>query len=127
MKLTESQLRRIIRGVVAECYGWPVEKEEHLYGKASKIDVQNPRDPKNSAVKLPKGPNSRTNLGEAYQRPSQRELQAWSKGDYSELTEEVNQDPCDDCDRMFPSTALTKVQGGKYVCGSCAKSHDGDG
>jgi hypothetical protein len=128
MKITESKLRRIIRTVIAECYGWPVEKVEHIFGQRSKIDVQNPRDPKNPAIKMPKGPNSADVVAlvvkEGFQRPTQRELAAWKEGDYGDLTEEVVQDPCDGCDKMFPSTALTKTEDGRYVCGSCAKSDD---
>lgn len=52
-------LRKIIREfVLAECYGWPVEKEENLYSvKASKKRTD--RDPKNALLKLPRGRNSR--------------------------------------------------------------------
>lgn len=60
MKITESQLRQIIREVIAECYGWPVEKEEHLYGVKTPMKDSPVRDSKNPELTLPKGPTSRT-------------------------------------------------------------------
>lgn len=62
MKITESQLRKIIREVIAECYGWPVEKEEHLYGVKPALDKANPKDPKNPNLVMPKGPNTRSSM-----------------------------------------------------------------
>lgn len=52
-------LKKLIREfVLEECYGWPVEKEEHLYGV--KASLKSPaKDPKNSLLKLPKGSTSR--------------------------------------------------------------------
>lgn len=56
MKVTISQVRKIIRETIAECYGWPVEKEEHLYGAKPSM--------KKDALKTPKGPNTRSHMGE---------------------------------------------------------------
>lgn len=53
-----AEVRQLIRALVRECYGWPVEKEESLYGvKHPKAPSR--RDPKNSALKMPKGMSSR--------------------------------------------------------------------
>lgn len=64
MKITESQLRQMIREVIAECYGWPVEKEEHLYGVKPELKKPNPADPKNSNLKFPKGLNTKSSINE---------------------------------------------------------------
>ena len=109
----------IIREVIAECYGWPVEKEHDLYPGTKRVSTKNARDPRNKSLKLPKGPNSRTNLKESFQRISSKELVAWREGNYGELSEDVNYNPCDKCDKMFPSASLNKDADGKYVCGSC--------
>lgn len=52
------EVRSLIRMLIRECYGWPVEKEEHLYGVKASMKSDN-KDPKNSSLKLPKGRNSR--------------------------------------------------------------------
>lgn len=57
--LEESKIRQLIRKLVKECYGWPVDKEVPLYGVKGK-DTENSRDPKNADLKLPKGPNTRS-------------------------------------------------------------------
>jgi len=52
------EVRRLIRALIRECYGWPVEKEESLYGvKHQNLKLR--RDPKNAALKMPKGMSSR--------------------------------------------------------------------
>jgi hypothetical protein len=88
MKIRASHLRKLIEETVAECYGWPTEKEEHLYGKDDKLDVENPRDPVNKSLKFPKGPNSRTNMGEGFVRPTSEEIMAWRNGDFSSAVPE---------------------------------------
>jgi RNA polymerase-binding transcription factor DksA len=124
MKIRLSELRQIIRNVVKECYGWPVEKEEHLYGAPTKIDVQNPRDPKNSLVSMPKGPNSRSGMNESFQKISQAELKAWKQGDYREINEvDGSFDPCEGCGEMVPSNQLQQVEG-KYMCQACSGGMD---
>ena len=52
------EVRRLIRTLVRECYGWPVEKEESLYGVKHPKSTSR-RDPKNAALKMPKGMSSR--------------------------------------------------------------------
>jgi hypothetical protein len=128
MRIKLSELREVIRSVVEESYGWPVASEMHLYGTPTKIDVQNPRDPKNSALKLPKGPNSRSDMNEGFKRPTQKELAEWAKGNYDEVDEvSGDADPCEQCGEMTPSGSLTKTknEAGKesYVCQMCLSGH----
>lgn len=90
MRIRLSELKRIIRSVVNECYGWPVEKELPLYGVKSKSwGAENPVDPANKKLKLPKGSNtkSKKNLKEGFRRITSRELSEWSKGNYGYLQE----------------------------------------
>lgn len=55
------EVRALIRAMVLEeCYGWPVEKEEHLYGVKSYSTATNLKDPKNPELKMPKGPTTRS-------------------------------------------------------------------
>lgn len=129
MRIKLSQLRNVIRSAVQESYGWPVESETSLFGSHSKIDVQNPNDPTNSSVKLPKGPNSRTNIQEGFKKPTRRELEEWSKGNYDEVVEnDGDVDPCDGCGKMTPTNSLTKSKNesdGKntYMCQVCMSGH----
>lgn len=58
MKITVNQLRHLVRGIIAECYGWPVADEKYLYGVKHTLKASNPKDPKNSEIRMPKGPNS---------------------------------------------------------------------
>jgi formylmethanofuran dehydrogenase subunit E len=111
MKIRLSELRQLIKTVVAECYGWPVETEIDLFGALAR----------KGDTKLPKGPNTRTDIKESFQRVTSRELSAWKNGDYSEINEspDVTEDPCDECGNMFPSDKLVEVEG-KYMCQSCA-------
>jgi len=61
MKIKLSTLRKVVRDTIAECYGWPVEKVEPLYGvQGEDLAAEAPRDPGNSNLKLPKGPNTRS-------------------------------------------------------------------
>ena len=124
MKITISELRQIIRSVVKENYGWPVEKEILPYGRATKIDVQNKHDPKNSQLIVPKGPNTKSKtMNESFQRITPRELTRWQNGDYSNITEDVEeetQDPCDACGALVNSSELSEVDG-KFLCGDCNK------
>lgn len=53
-----AEVRQLIRMLIRECYGWPVEKERSLYGVKHQR-AKSKRDPKNSAVRLPKGASSR--------------------------------------------------------------------
>lgn len=119
MKITLSELRNIIRDVVRECYGWPVEAEHSLYGTPNKMGTKNPTDPKNKNLKLPKGHNSRSNMNESFQAISSRELSAWKDGNYDFVNEaEETQDPCDKCGGLFPSTQLIRVES-DYLCKGC--------
>lgn len=63
MLITESQLRKVIRAMIIECYGWPVEKEIVLYGIEAKQE-ESPVDPKNVELKLPKGLNTRSSVND---------------------------------------------------------------
>ena len=119
MKLTESQLRSIIRDVISECYGWPVERTQDIYPGAKKSHVKHTSDPKNRNLKMPKGPNTRMGLKESFQRITSKELAAWSAGNYDEINEDVNYDPCEGCGEMFPATSMNVDESGKYLCGSC--------
>ena len=119
MKITILELRSVIRNVIRECYGWPVEKEQSLYGVPNKMGSTSPRDPKNKSLKLPKGPNSRGGMNESFQRISSKELNAWSQGNYDQLTEsDETQDPCDKCGAMFASSQLMKVEN-EHLCNQC--------
>lgn len=62
MKISEAQLRSMIRDIIQECYGWPVEKEEHLYDVKPELNVLDPKDPKNPEIKMPKGLNTRSSV-----------------------------------------------------------------
>jgi len=52
------EVRRLIRVLIREYYGWPLEKEESLYG-VKHPNLKSRRDPKNAALKMPKGISSR--------------------------------------------------------------------
>jgi hypothetical protein len=119
MKIKLSELRSIIRDVVRECYGWPVEKEHSLYGVPNKMGTKNASDPRNKNLKFPKGPNTRSGMNESFQRITSQELAAWRQGNYDPITEsEQSQDPCDECGGMVYSETLTQKDG-KYVCEKC--------
>jgi hypothetical protein len=61
MKIKLSTLRKVVRDTIAECYGWPVEKVDPLYGvQGEDPAAEAPRDPSNPNLKLPKGMNSRS-------------------------------------------------------------------
>lgn len=132
MVMKFSALRKLVRQLVREGEGWPTESTSELYGGGSGVDVRNPRNPKpntQGATRLPKGPNSRDNLGEGYKRPSQAELQQWSQGNYDEINEDASamtQDPCEGCGEMKPSNELAQAKddgserGGKYLCQACS-------
>lgn len=61
VKIKISQLRKVIHDTIAESYGWPVEKEDPVYGiPGENLEAEAPRDPANTELKLPKGRNSRT-------------------------------------------------------------------
>ena len=120
MRIRLSELRQIIRSVVKECYGWPVEKEESLYGVPNKMGAKNPSDSKNKTLKLPKGPNTRSGMNESFQRISSRELAEWQQGNYEPINEaEKTQDPCDECGLMVNSDSLTEKDS-SYVCEKCS-------
>lgn len=57
-----SELRRLIRDLIRECYGWPVADEKYLYG-VKPMQKSNPGDPKNPQIKMPKGLNTRSRNG----------------------------------------------------------------
>ena len=120
MKIKLSELRRIIRDTVKECYGWPVDKEEPLYGVSNKMSAKNPGGTKSKGLKLPKGPNTRSNVNESFQKISTRELSAWQSGNYEPITEaDEGTDPCDKCESMVPSSQLAKHEG-QYLCKQCS-------
>jgi hypothetical protein len=105
MRVRLSELKRIIRSVVYECYGWPVEKEIPLYGVKSKSwGPENPVDPANKKLKLPKGLSSKSkgvSLKESFNRITSRELQEWSRGNYGYLHEDgdpSSEDPLKEMD-----------------------------
>ena len=56
--IEEGKIRQLIRKLVKECYGWPVEKEEPVYG-VKHPESKGGKDPKNSNLRLPKGLNSK--------------------------------------------------------------------
>jgi hypothetical protein len=91
MRVRLSELKKIIRSVVYECYGWPVEKEMPLYGVKSKSwGPENSVDPANKKLKLPKGDNTRSkkNLKESFNKITSRELAEWSAGNYGYINED---------------------------------------
>ena len=108
MKITITELRKIIKGVVRECYGWPVESEAPLYGVKSTAGKPSQHDPKNSALRFPKGRNSRMN--ESFTKISPREMAEWRKGNwgYIQESEEVEEGSCSEC-------------GGGVVEGECSE------
>jgi len=52
------EVRRLIRALIRECYGWPVEKETSVYG-VKHPKSRSRRDLKTAAVKMSKGMSSR--------------------------------------------------------------------
>ena len=53
------EVRRLIRALIRECYGWPVEDEKHLYSSKTQ-KKSNPHDRQSDKLKLPKGLNTRS-------------------------------------------------------------------
>ena len=66
MKITEAQLRQLIRETIAECYGWPVADEKYLYDVKHTLKMPHPKDPKNAAIKMPKGYNTLSSVNESF-------------------------------------------------------------
>jgi hypothetical protein len=97
MKITINELRKIVRSVVSECYGWPVESEAPLYGVKGTVGKPSKHDPKNSALRVPKGRNSRMN--ESFTKISPREIAEWRKGNlgYIQENDEVTEGSCSEC------------------------------
>jgi hypothetical protein len=113
MKITISELRQIIRQTIKECYGWPVEREMPLYNAPSNIGKPSQHDPKNSALRMPKGPNSRSSvMRESFNKITARELDQWKKGNWGFISEsdEVSegQESCSEC-------------GGNMIEGECSE------
>lgn len=63
---------------------------------------------------------SSTNLNEAFQRPTRKELTLWSEGIYDEsiTADESIMEVCDGCSQEVKTTTLKEV-GGSYLCESC--------
>ena len=137
MKLTESMLRKMIIDVIAECYGWPVEKTVAV-GPKSKIsgddrDAEGKKPNKNKKELAGKNPSLPANIAksfgggtakgpalkESFKRITSEELRAWKEGDYSEqVSENVSKDPCIVCDTMTESVKLSK----EGACEGCSPS-----
>jgi hypothetical protein len=101
MKITLTELRRIIRNVVKECYGWPVESEKPLYNVRSRMGQPSEHDPKNSALRFPKGKNTRSRVNESFSKISRRELEEWHKGNWGYIHESDKVDEmCSQCGGM---------------------------
>lgn len=68
-------------------------------------------------------------LSEGFKKPTRKELEEWSKGNYEEVVEnDGDQDPCDSCGEMTPSNALTKSKNesegsDSYLCQMCISGH----
>ena len=120
MRVRLSELKKIIRSVVRECYGWPVEKEMPLYGvKSNSWGAENPVDPANKKLKLPKGSNtkSKKNLKESFRRITSRELSEWSKGNYGYIQESDDPPDLDENDDLMQAMAEALPEGSCSECG----------
>jgi hypothetical protein len=97
MKITISELRQIIRDTINECYGWPVESERSLYNAPKNIGKPSKHDPKNSALRSPKGPNSRSSvMKESFNKITARELEQWKQGNWGFISEGEDE-KCNEC------------------------------
>lgn len=104
MKITISELRQIIRDTIKECYGWPVAQEKPLYNVKGNIGAPSPHDPKNSALRYPRGKNSRSTVNESFSRITSKELDQWRSGNWGYI-QEANEDEdenneCSECGSM---------------------------
>ena len=88
MKITITELRKIIRGVVSECMGWPVESTKPLYGVESSLGKPSPYDGKNSPLRFPKGKNSRR-MNESFSKITAKELSEWQSGNWGFVHEDA--------------------------------------
>lgn len=130
MKITISELRQVIRDVIKECYGWPVESEKSLYDAKSNMGSPSPHDPKNSALRFPRGSNTRNSLAksgtaakmvskavregvrgglnESFSKITAKELNQWQAGNWGYIHEESKADDpdveeCSECGGMKDS------------------------
>lgn len=106
MKVAINQLRKIIRETIAECYGWPVEKEEHLYGVAVSKKAA-PKDTKNPALQMPKGPNTRGAVGEGI---SIGQLRALVREITEETVKEADKDLNKDGENDFEDVMIARMK-----------------
>lgn len=119
MKITITELRQIIRSVVAECMGWPVESTKPVYGiNSNNMGKPSPHDGKNSALRFPRGPNSRQkkNVNESFSKITARELKEWQSGNWGFLQEDsANASECSQCGGM-KIEADGPIPEGVYEC-----------
>jgi hypothetical protein len=101
MKITISELRQIIREVVVESFGWPVESTKPVYGiNSDNRGKPSQHDGKNSALRFPRGPNSKQkrSVNESFSKITARELKEWQSGNWGYLHEDsVNTTECSEC------------------------------
>jgi hypothetical protein len=100
MKITLTELKQVIREVIAECYGWPVESKKPLYGiNSDSLGKPSPHDGKNSALRFPRGPNSRQKgrVNESFSKITAKELKEWQSGNWGYLHEDAVASECSEC------------------------------
>ena len=134
MRVRLSELKKIIRSVVYECYGWPVDKEIPLYGVKSKSwGAENPVDPANKKLKAPKGSNtkSKKNLSEAFRKITSNELSEWSQGNYGYLQEDHDEGGMDEDDMLdmneMDKDELDEMYEGDSSCSECGGTMEVNG
>lgn len=113
MKITITELKKIIRDTIKECYGWPVESEKPLYNAPTNIGKPSKHDPKNSPMRMPKGPNSRGVVKESFNKITARELAEWRNGNLGFIAEMDEAATCESC-----GASMEGVQEGEG-CSEC--------
>lgn len=119
MKITITELRQIVKSVVAECMGWPVESTKPLYGIGSDaMGKPSPYDGKNSPLRFPRGKNSRKKMNESFSKITARELKEWQSGNWGFMHEDASSNECSQCGGMREMEGASPSEG-MYEC-DCA-------
>lgn len=117
MKITISELKKIIRDTISECYGWPTETEKPLYGIKSNLGKSGQYDGKNSPLKYPRGKNSRNRVNESFSKITAKELSEWQSGNWGFLQEDaMTSEICEYCGGMKVENTNTVLPEGMYEC-----------
>jgi len=118
MKITITELKKIIRDTIKECYGWPVESEKPLYNAPTNIGKPSKHDPKHSPLRMPKGPNSRGVVKESFNKITARELAEWRNGNLGFLHEDAMGQTCESCGGTMEGMAE-----GATTCEACSDGY----